>query len=407
MPWRKSNAMSERAKFIVEWERRWQAQEGRVDVAELCRLSGVSRQTGYVWIRRYQEAGHDLRVLEDRSRRPRTNPRATPLAVEDLIVATRKLYPKWGPQKLRRLLVDRHPRVPIPGATTLAAVLRRRGMAALRPVRRRVRHPRVIAAPFADCTAPNDVWCMDFKGWFRTGDREKCSPFTLLDGWSRTLLRCEALVDPTSAAVQRILDSAFREYGLPKRLRSDGGPPFFAALSPATLSRVSVWLLRLGIELECIAPASPQQNGRLERFHRTLKREVEIAPAVVEQQRLFDTYRRQYNAERPHAALALATPASVYRRAVRRYPRPLLTSARGLHAERIDRGGAIRWNRRRLFIGESFAFEYVDLWPAEGDRWDVYFGAILIGAIHATQHHFVPLRRTKGPMRLSYLGTVP
>ena len=402
MPWRKTNPVSERAKFLLEWERRWQAGQGRVDVAELCRQSGVSRQTGYVWIRRYQDAGRDLRAAEERSRRPRTNPRATSLDVQDLIVCTRKAYPKWGPLKLRRLLVERFPHLRVPSVSAIAVILRRRGLAAARPRRPPRRIPIPVAPPFPDCTAANDVWCMDFKGWFRTHDGEKCYPFTLLDGLSRMLLRCEALLAPTGDAVRTILDSAFREYGLPRRLRSDGGPPFFAASSPATLSTVSVWLLRLGITLECIAPAQPQQNGRLERFHRTLKREMDVARDCRTQQRAFDTFRGRYNYERPHAALALATPASVYRRSRQRYPRPLLTSDRGRHCERADRHGAIAWHRRRLFIGEAFAYEYLDLWPSDGEQWDVYFGHISIGVIDAANERFVPRRRSKGPMRLAY-----
>jgi transposase InsO family protein len=404
MPWRKTSPMSERAKFLVEWERRWQAGRGRVDVAELCRQYGVSRQTGYVWIQRYQDAGGDLRAAAERSRRPHTNPRATPLDVQDLIVRTRKAYPKWGPIKLRRLLVERRPHLRIPSASGIAVILRRRGMAAARPRHRRRRLPIEIAPPFPECTVPNDVWCMDFKGWFRTHDREKCFPFTLLDGLSRMLLRCEALLAPTGDAVRTILDSAFREYGLPRRLRSDGGPPFFAAPSPATLSTVSVWLLRLGITLECIAPAQPQQNGRLERFHRTLKREVDVGGDLREQQRRFDAFRGRYNCERPHAALELATPASVYRHSRQRYPRPLLTSDRGLHCERADRYGTIAWPRRRIFIGEAFAYEHLDLWPTDGERWDVYFGHIPIGVIDAAHGRFVPRRRSKGAMRLSYHG---
>ncbi len=404
MPWRENDPMSERAKFILEWERRWRAGRGRVEVAELSRLFGVSRQTAYVWIRRYQDAGHDLRALEDRSRRPHANPRSTPLAIEDLIVSVRKQYPRWGPLKLRRVLVERFPRRQFPGATTVATILRRRGMAAPRRRRRRRGGLPAVTVPFAACAAPNEVWCMDFKGHFRTRDGARCYPFTLLDAFSRMLLRCEALLDPIGEAVQSILDSAFREYGLPKRIRSDGGPPFFAAASPATVSRLGVWLLRLGIALECIAPAAPQQNGRLERFHRTLKREVEPASDHLEQQRRFDSYRGVYNFERPHAALELATPATVYRRSPRRYPRSLLTSEASLHRERADRRGTIAWHRHRVFIGEAFAYEHLDLWPSEGERWEVHFGRISIGFLDVAPPRFVPRRRGKGPMRLSYKG---
>jgi hypothetical protein len=277
-------------------------------------------------------------------------------------------------------------------------------MASPRKQRRRRGGLPAVTAPFAACESPNDVWCMDFKGYFRTGDGVKCFPFTLLDAFSRMLIRCEALLEPIGEEIQSILDSAFCEYGLPKRIRSDGGPPFFAAASPASISRLGVWLLRLGVTLECIAPAAPQQNGRLERFHRTLKREVEVAGDHLEQQRRFDSFRAVYNFERPHAALDFATPEVVYRCSHRRYPRPLLTSETSLHRERADRRGTIAWRRRRVLIGEAFAHEHLDLWPSDGDRWEVYFGRISIGLLEVEPLRFVPRRRGKGPMRLSYDG---
>lgn len=187
--------MSERAKFIVEWERCWRAQGGRVDVAELCRLAGVSRQTGYVWIRQYQEAGRDLRVLEDRSRRPHTDSARDATRRGGSRRRDAEAVPEVGAADLRRMLVDRHPRVAIPGATTIAAMLRRRGMATPRGLRRRARGARVLVAPFADCAAANDVWCMDFKGWFRTGDQEKCYPFTLVQLSAGDGVCFEALYD--------------------------------------------------------------------------------------------------------------------------------------------------------------------------------------------------------------------
>jgi transposase InsO family protein len=247
-----------------------------------------------------------------------------------------------------------------------------------------------------------------FQGWFRTSDQEKCYPFTLLDAFCRMLLRCEALLEPNGDEVRRILDSAFREYGLPKRLRSDGGPPFFCAQSPANLSTLGIWILRLGVVLECIAPGKPEQNGRLERFHRTLKLEVEPATNVLEQQRRYDVFRGIYNFERPHAALSFAPPGAVYRRSPRKYPRPLLRSdAFSGHLERVDRRGFVPWRRKRIFIGEAFAFESLSLWPGDGDRWEVSFGNICIGHIanaSATSPNFIPRRRPKGTMRLALEG---
>lgn len=403
--WKRTDALSERVKFILEWERRWKAAKGRIDVAELSRIYGVSRQTAHVWIKRYQDAGHDLRAMQERSRRPSSNPRAVSLDMQDRLVAARKQHPRWGPLKLRAWLVERHPQISFPSVSGIGAVLRRRGMTAARKPRRGTAVSATIAAPFPDCERPNDVWCMDFKGWFLTHDSVKCYPFTLIDALSRMLLRCEALTEPNGDFVRHILDSAFREYGLPKRLRSDGGPPFFSAASPASLSKLGIWLLRLGITLECIAPAKPQQNGRLERFHRTLKLEVGVTSDWRSQQRAFDSFRGTYNTERPHAALGLVPPAAVHRRSTCHYPRGLLsTGDTPGHTELVDRRGWLRWRPRNVFLGEALALERVSLWPGESDAWEVYLGAILLGHIDlSTDRGFVPRRRGKGPMRLSLI----
>ena len=196
----------------------------------------------------------------------------------------------------------------------MSKILKRRGLTT--PRRRRRRAPSVtVTAPFRGCDAPNDVWCIDFKGWFRTGDGIRCYPLTLIDAYSRYLLRCEALCEPDGKQVRRILDSAFLEFGLPCAIRSDGGPPF-ALTGPARLTELSVWLLQLGIRIEIIAPGKPQQNGRLERFHRTLQAETAEPPEknATAQQRRFDPWRREYNHERPHEALEMKAPATVYGR---------------------------------------------------------------------------------------------
>jgi len=315
MPWKATEPMKERTKFVLEWERRWrEAEGGPVNVAEMCRMFGISRPTGYTWIDRYREGNHDLLAVKEKSRRPKPSPSAISVDVEDLIVAARKRYPRWGPRKLHALLVDRNPGIEVPSASLIAKVLKRRGLTTPRKKRRRSIALNV-APPFEGCDSPNDVWCVDFKGWFVTDDGIKCYPLTLIDAFSRYLLRCEALTEPDGQHVQRIFDSAFLEFGRPKFIRSDGGPPF-ASTGPAMLTQLSVWLLRLGIRIEIIAPASPQQNGRLERFHRTLKEETAspAAETCVSQQRVFDRWRGEYNHIRPHEALGQQRPAAVYSR---------------------------------------------------------------------------------------------
>ncbi len=403
--------MKERTKFVLEWERRWnEAEGGRVNMAELCRMFGVSRETGYKWVGRYRDAQRDLSAVVERSRRPKTSPNALPVELQDLIVEARKLWPRWGPRKLHRRLVDDNPGKEVPSASVIAKVLKQRGLTTARRRRRRGM-PVGVSVPFEGCTAPNDAWCIDFKGWFVTSDGRRCYPLTLLDAFSRYLVRCEALIDPDTRQVQRVLDSAFQELGLPKALRSDGGPPF-ASTGPALLTELSVWLLKLGIRVEIIAPGKPQQNGRLERLHRTLGEETASPPEhdVRAQQRRFDPWRHAYNFERPHEALGQRRPASVYSPSRRTYPRPLLDVNPGVdvgHVARIDKRGFIKWRRRNLFVSSALAHELVQVEPdldADIDgRWEIRWGAILVGRLddHRPDRGLIVPRRPRGTVVLS------
>lgn len=393
MPWTQTDALKERVKFALEWERRWKLQEGQVNVAELCREYGVSRQTGHTWIRRYCAADRDLAALADRSKRPHGHPRAIPIAVQDFVVSARKAHPRWGPRKLRAWLLKRYPDRPLPSPSAMSAILKRRGM--VTPRRRRKRASYAVTQPFAACDRPNATWCVDFKGWFKTEDGKRCYPLTILDGFSRYLIRCEAILDPNGIEVQRVFDSAFREFGLPVAIRSDNGPPF-ASTGPGGLTHLNVWWLRLGIRLERIQPGKPQQNGRQERFHRSLKLDVPPQANVHAQQRAFDFYRREYNEERPHEALSLTPPATVYVTSRVAYPRPLLRpdglAGAGGHECRADGNGCIEWRKRKVFISNALSGEYLVLEPDEGARWAVSFGPLLLG-------HIDELRLDRGLIR--------
>lgn len=406
MPWKTSGVVTERAKFVLEWERRWNESQGRrVDMAELCRMFGISRPTGYLWVRRYQEAGRDVRALADRSHRPHRIPHAVPEAMQDFIVAARKSHPRWGPRTLRSWLVERYPGREFPSAATFAAILKRHGMTTPRRHRHRRRVP-LLAEPLGEATAPNSIWCIDFKGQFRTSDGVLCYPVTLLDAFSRYCLRCEAFPEPSGEAVRRTLDSAFREFGLPATIRSDNGAPF-AANGPQGLSAVSVWLLRLGIRLERIGAGKPQQNGRLERFHRTLKEGTAAPPAASLrlQQRAFNHFRREYNTERPHHALGMKTPASRYVPSRRRYPCGLLaapTTVGWAQTLTVGADGAFRWSGRRIFVSSALAFERVTVMPAGDTRWVVAFGAIELGSFddRRLEHGLTVRPRSRKPHHL-------
>lgn len=352
-------------------------------MAALCRAFGISRQTGYKWLRRFAEVG-ELAKLTEKSRRPHSHPRTTPRNVQRAVIVARRNHPHWGPRKLRAWLL-RH-RGDIPAASTIGEILKRAGL--VKPRRRR-RRTASSTQPFSACAAPNQVWCIDFKGDFRTGDGQWCMPLTVTDAFSRFILCCVAVAATDVASVRRVLLHVFRQFGLPLAFRSDNGAPF-ASTGPAGLSRLSTWWLKLGIRHERIEPGKPQQNGRHERMHLTLKRETASPPAstLVAQQRRFDRFRQQFNHDRPHEALGNATPASIHAPSQRRMP-DLIPSFQYPFCETrlVDEKGRIQWGARRLFIGSAFANELVGIQHVREHYLEVMFGPITLGLFDEHQLH--------------------
>ena len=285
LPWTDTNPGLEQGRFILA------TQEGRESFKELCRAFGISRKTGYNRVRRYEEEGFE--GLGDRSRAPHSHPNRVSEEVEEWVVAARQAHPTWGPRKLVAWLKEGEPGVGWPAASTVGNILERHGLT--RP-RRRVRRTPVWSDPFAQCQGSNQVWCLDFKGQFRTGDGEVVYPLTVEDAYSRYLLCCRGLKGTKRHGVRHSLEGVFREYGLPEVIRSVNGAPF-ASVGLGGLSKLSVWWVKLGIVPERIEPGHPEQNGRLERLHRTLKGEVASPPRGNrrEQQRALDEFRHQYN----------------------------------------------------------------------------------------------------------------
>ena len=412
MPWLATDAVNERTKFVLKWEERFnEAEGGRVNVAELCRAFGISRQTGYEWIGRYREAGR-IDSLVDRSRRPLSSPNKVSEVIEASVVAARKQRPTWGPRKLRHALAEWHPDVEWPSASCLATILDRHGLTRKRRKRRKA--PVVVKQPFAECDRPNAVWCIDFKGKFRTRDGTWCHVLTLVDAYSRFLLRAEVLVEPTGKNVERILDAAFQEFGLPTAMRSDNGPPF-ASTGAGGLTELSVWWLRLGLRLERIEPGKPYQNGRLERLHLTLEEVVGTPSANPRaQQRAIDLWRRDYNEVRPHEALSMRCPSEIYMRSRRRYPCKLIDSRDtsyegGQDVYRLDKNGRLRWNGRWLHISSALAYEFIAVENASDDwtRFAVTFGGLHLGTFdreHPERGLRIPRRRRGRPGDVSTLS---
>lgn len=372
MPWNETCAMDERLRFVGL------ALEGEETMAALCRQFGISRKTGYEVLARYRAQGVD--GLREHSHAAHHHPNAVNEQLEERIVELRGKHPTWGPRKLRVRLSKLAPHAAWPAASTIGDILRRRGLVV--PRRRRLLTPADVS-PFTTCEAPNDSWCIDFKGWFRTGDGRRCDPLTISDAYSRFLLRCQAVSRTDTRCVRPLLEATFREYGLPGAIRSDNGAPF-ASRSAAGLSELSVWWIKLGIRPERITPGRPAENGRHERMHGTLKREACRPPAANRrrQQERFDTFRQIYNDERPHEALGNATPATLYRPSPRPYPTRLSEMAYpdDWQIRKVRHSGAIKWRGETLFISQVLVGEPVGLEEVErGFR--LHFGPVLLGTI--------------------------
>lgn len=385
MPFKESCRVEERIALLRAYE------SGAFTVAELAARYGVSRETVYQWKRR-REAG-DARWFEEKSRAPGHCPHATPPDVIAAIIALRERFPRFGPKKIKsRLALDR-PDATWPAASTIGDILKREGLIAPKSRRRR---PLDRGNVVAGSDEPNGEWAIDFKGWFRTGDGERVDPLTVSDTASRYLVEVR-ITPPTHEGVKTVLTRVFERVGIPDAIRSDNGAPF-GSTGAGGLSRLSVWLLRLGIEPRYIPPSSPQDNGRHERMHRTLKDETARSPARYreEQQYRFNVFRRLYNEERPHEALGQVTPASRWQPPRRTMPsrldEPWYDPDHEVRRVRAD--GTIKWRGDHLFIGEALAREAIGIAEHERAGHVVRFCGRDLGLIDPAGrfHRFAPPR---------------
>ncbi|QQS13135.1 MAG: transposase [Rhodospirillales bacterium] len=373
MPFGKTCAMEQRILMLRKHD------SGVFDVSALCRRYGVSRDTFYLWLGRRSEGGEDW--FKDRSHAPSRHPGATPSGQVAAVVELRRKYPHFGPKKLLALLEAGRPRTPWPAASTIGDILKRAGLVEASRRRRRPVEPGRLPPPAA--LEPNAEWSVDFKGWFRTRDGRRCDPLTVVDGATRYVLAARVM-EPRHAAVRAALERLFEECGLPEAVRSDNGPPFGSS-GAGGLSRLSAWLLRLGVEPRHIRPASPQENGRHERMHREMKARAASPPmaTLARQQVRFEAFRRQYNEERPHEALDQRTPASLWRPSPRLYRGPPADPWYDADHEvrRVRREGDIKWRGAGIFIAQALAGELVGVRPCEPGRHVVRFCTRDLGVI--------------------------
>jgi transposase InsO family protein len=317
-------------------------------------------------------------ALEDRSRAPHSHPsRLEPVVIEALVQA-RRTHAHWGARKILKWLARKQPELALPAASTVSDVFARYGLSRARRARRRTPP---FTDPFVDADAANRTWCADFKGDFKTGDRKRCYPLTITDAFSRMLLRCTALKSTKTVRVQPVFESAFREFGLPERIRTDNGTPF-ASRGAGGLSRLSIWWLKLGIRHERIEPGHPEQNGRHERMHRTLKQETLRPPSssMRTQQSRFNAFQREFNYERPHEGIDDETPASRYSPSEREFPCKLSTIdyPSGYSVRKVAASGRIRWKSAMVTIGHALEGESIGIEGGDGMH-HVFFGDVRLG----------------------------
>lgn len=374
MSWKTSDAMSERVEFIGL------LRSGQRTLASLCREFGISRPTGYKWAERFKLEGLD--GLKERSRAPLQHPQQTDPEVQALLIRARKAHPSWGPRKLKAWLEDRDEALELPAPSTIGDLLKREGL--VRPRRRRLQHPAAKSSFGQQILEPNQEWDVDFKGEFRLGDGQYCFPLTLSDAFSRYLLEVRALEGTAGSRTRPFFERAFREFGLPWTIRSDNGPPF-ASTGLGRLSALSVWWIKLGIRPVRGRPHHPQDNGRHERMHRTLKAETTRPPAFESQgqQNRFDAFRREYNDERPHEALGQRPPARIYQVSPRPYPQRISEVEYPGHFEvrKVCSGGTFTWKSQAIFIGFPLIGERIGLREVEEGLWRVYFSDVELGVV--------------------------
>lgn len=379
MPWKAIGTMEQRREFIRRWSTREES------VVELCEQFEISRKTAYKWIGRYEQQGRE--GLAERSSRPQTSPQAIGPSVRALVLEARVKHPRWGPRKLLAWLEKRNSRLELPAPSTVGDLLRRHGL--VKPRRRRRTYAAMPSKVLSESSESNAVSAMDFKGWFRTGDGQRCNPFTVTDTFSRYLFVCRHLERGTELAVRTVLEEIFREYGLPLVMRSDNGSPF-ASAGLCGLSKLAVRLIRLGIQVERIEPGKPQQNGRHERMHRTLKLEAASPPAATlrGQLRQLETFRHSYNWERPHEALGGRTPGRVYVPSPRRFPDrlPDLVHPDGAILRRVHLNGCFKWRGRYLFLSESLVGEDIALQRIDDEIWLISFGPMELAVFLEREH---------------------
>jgi len=374
MNWKETCLMKERIKFILAYD------ANLLSFSDLCKDFQVSRKTGYKWVKRYKNEGFN--GLENQSRAPLHHPNQLSTEIESMILEAKGIHPHWGPKKLIHWLGQEHSHLEWPAASTAGDFLKHHGL--VKPRKKRIRTA-PYTRPFELCEQANDVWSIDYKGNFILGDGQSCYPLTLTDNFSRYLLACDAFPAIAGMDVRKTLIRLFREHGLPKAIKSDNGPPF-STRGLAGLSRLAVWWIKLGIIPERIKPGCPQENGRHERMHLTMKQEVATPPkqTMLLQQRALDDFQKEFNHQRPHEGIDNERPAWLFTQSPRAYPEHMrqIEYDSNITTRKIRTNGTMKWNGREIFISETLIGERIGLIQVNDIEWEVQFSQLTIGTFN-------------------------
>ena len=374
MPWKETCRMKQRVAMIGDWIKE------ESSIAELSRIYGVSRVTIYKWLERFKAEGPA--GIREQSRAPHRHPNGVAEETVKEIVSARLEHPAWGPKKIQKLLQDQYPDRDWPSQSTMTVIFRREGL--VRP--RRTRRPvEPYTQPFLECDRPNKVWSADFKGQFRIKDGRVCYPLTITDNYSRFILLCRGLERPNHNMVMPWFEATFRRYGLPEAIRTDNGAPF-ASTGLGGLSRLSAWFIKLGIRHERIEKGHPEQNGRHERMHRTLKEQIVIIPrnTLVAQQRAFNEFVEEYNFSRPHEALDMKKPGDLYENSKQPYSRRKTTIKYSpeYYVRSVRPGGEIKWHGKLVYLTTALGGEKVGLLQLQDENeWEIWYGRLKLGVL--------------------------
>lgn len=384
MPWKETGPMDERERLVE------MALRSTMPMTAVCEVFGVSRKTGYKWLERYRDLGRG--GLVDQSRAPHVSPQAMKASMARVLVRVRKEHPQWGPRKILAYLDTEDPGRELPAASSVGDLYKREGLVKQR--RRRKRVP-PSSERLENYPGPNGLWCADFKGDFLLGNRNRCYPLTATDQESRFLLESRALKGTKEEPAWDVFEELFREYGLPMAIRTDNGVPF---ANKGGLSRLSVKWTKLGIRHQRTEPGHPEQNGRHERMHRTLKAETATPPKANEgeQQKAFDNFREEFNWRRPHEALGQRTPGSVYQSSPRRYPRrmPEVKYSSSFEVRVVNGNGSFKFLGQRIFMSEALEGEPIGLEARADGLWIIWFGFMRLGFLDTTSGR---VERHRGP----------